>query len=78
MSYVCLIYGVNFTLELTFCQVVIPYSTNNSHNVGTPSLHCCDCVLDKQNTLEVDAVTGATFSSYGILDAIDDALAKAE
>jgi len=35
-------------------------------------------VLDKQNTLEVDAVTGATFSSYGILDAIDDALAKAE
>lgn len=35
-------------------------------------------VLDKQNTQEVDAVTGATFSSYGILDAIDDALAKAE
>ena len=35
-------------------------------------------VLEKHNTLEVDAVTGATFSSYGILDAIDDALAKAE
>lgn len=34
-------------------------------------------VLDKQSTEEIEAVSGATFSSYGILDAIDDALAKA-
>ncbi len=34
-------------------------------------------VLEKQNTAEVEAVSGATFSSYGMLDAIDDALMKA-
>lgn len=33
-----------------------------------------NAVLDKQDTSLVDAVSGATFSSYGILDAIDNAL----
>lgn len=35
-------------------------------------------VLKKQSTKKVDTISGATFSSQGILDAIDDALANAK
>ena len=37
-----------------------------------------DTVIEGQTTEDVDTVTGATFSSRGILDAIDDALKGAE
>ncbi len=35
-------------------------------------------VIEMQGTEDVDAVTGATLSSYGILDGIDQALEKAK
>ncbi len=33
-------------------------------------------IIDAQNT-DVDAVSGATFTSFGVMDAVDEALAKA-
>lgn len=43
----------------------------------TPALDIIGDVINAQHT-NLDAVSGSTYSSYGLLDAIDDALSKAK
>ena len=42
-----------------------------------PALSVLEDVINAQHT-DLDAVSGATYSSYGLLDAVDDALSKAK
>ncbi|MBQ8509430.1 MAG: FMN-binding protein [Clostridia bacterium] len=56
---------------------VIVVSTSDDQAFWSKALEVVDSVIDAQNT-EVDTITGATFSSKGLLEAIADALSQAQ
>ncbi|MBQ3281207.1 MAG: FMN-binding protein [Eubacterium sp.] len=44
----------------------------------TRALAAADEIIEKQSTEDVDAVSGATYSSNGLIEAVKDALGEAE
>jgi uncharacterized protein with FMN-binding domain len=74
-------FGGPIRVSVTIEDSVITSVTVIAHDGEDPAYYSqaeavLDAVLDKQST-EVDTVSGATFSSRGILDAIDAALSQA-
>ena len=54
---------------------VIEHNEVNSHFYATPIQQIPQAIIDAQST-EVDAVSGATFTSIGIINAVNDALSQ--
>ena len=64
-----------FSDEITSINVVSAPGEDSAYLSQAESV--IDSILSAQST-DVDTVSGATFSSTGILNAVDDALGKAE
>ncbi|MGM9677253.1 MAG: FMN-binding protein [Butyricicoccus sp.] len=75
-------YGGNITVQVTILNQRIDAIDVMSAEGETPSFFTraravITSILNKQTTKNIDAVSGATYSSKGILDAVEQALDKA-
>ena len=73
-------FGGDITVKLTFSGVKLIaleiVSHNESPNVSDPAIENLPQAIIDQQTVEVDAVSGATMTSEGIIAAVKDALAE--
>ncbi len=67
---------VAVTIENGYIVKIEILSSGDDNPYFSNATQLIDTILETQQT-NVDAISGATFSSYGILDAIDDALSHA-
>ena len=75
-------YGGNISLKVTverdtITDIQVVSATNETPSYYNSAVSVIDSILDQQ-TADVDAVTGATYSSNGIKNAVKAALAQAE